>query len=857
MTRLYLLIIITLGIFITRQAYAESIDFYKIPGTDYNSEITTPDAFIGYGLGEKPVRHDIMVGYLRSLARQSNRIKTETIGFSHEGRPILSFVVSSPENIARIDEIRKNHKKKISNTDTRENDPVIVWLNYGVHGAESSGMDAAIPTLYHLAAAESNDIDRILKDTVIIIIAVFNPDGHSRRVNHVYTYDSVTNVTDPNHQAHNLWIEARTNHYWFDLNRDWLLLTQPESQAWIKVWHDWKPNVSADFHEMGSNASYYFHPGEPQRKNPLIPDRARELLSSISEEHAAWLDTQGELYTSEEGFDNFYIGKGSTYPGVNGSVGILFEAAAARGGEIETDNGIRRYAQNINIHFNTSLTTIAGALKNRNDLLSYQRDFFLRADRAARADDIKAWVVTAGGDHARLDAFATVLKGHDIDVRSLARDLTLNDKTFFAGQSLIIPMTQHQYTMLKGIFDRVTTFQEAVFYDVSGWTLPLAYDLDTETLDSFRFNQSLLGSPSDFPGTKPALPIDKATYGYVFSWSDYFAPKALYKFMKAGARPRVLMQPKQFQISEEIITLDRGSIFIPVSTAEATAAVLHSTAIDIAKSGNTIVHAINSGNAITGTGDLGARSSVRTLSEPKILLLFDNGGTRYAAGQLWHLLDRKMEIPVTLRKKGDISSINIDEYTHILLPGGGANLEPKHAETLSTWIKKGGIFIATKNASSWAYKSLLTTTMNEATPNLEKAEPIRSDYATKGLADAEHLIGGALFESDLDITHPLGFGFTDRSIATMRASTAVLPKPEDPYAVIAQYTEQPLLSGYASDKRLGEIAGTPMLTANKLGQGSIILFADDPSFRATFLGADKLVLNAIFFGSLFDKARNP
>ncbi len=861
MVRVSIVVIAICTFFFNATIHAEPIDFYKIDGVVYDSEITTPDAFFGYGLGEKPVRHDILVGYLRSIARQSPRIQSETIGYTHEGRPILSFVISSPDNIKNIDQIKENHIARVNGGTVEEGAPVVVWLNYGVHGAESAGMDASIPTLYHLAAAQGEDIENTLKNTVIVMIAIFNPDGHSRRVNHVYTFSGVTPVTDTNHQSHNLWIEARTNHYWFDLNRDWLLLTQPESQSWIKVWHDWKPNVSADFHEMGSDSSYYFHPGEQKRKNPLVPDQSRVLLSSIAQEHADWLDKQGELYTSEEGFDNFYIGKGSTYPGVNGSVGILFEAAAARGGEIDTVNGVRTYAQNINIHFNTSLTTIKGALKNRNELLSYQREFFIRAERAARADDVKAYVLTTNGDPSRLSDFGTLLHRHDIDVYELARDLVLDEKKYTASESLIVPMTQAQYTLLKGIFDRVTEFEEAIFYDVSGWTLPLAYDLDYTTLDSFRFNQGLLGAPFKREKAIEAAIPGQASYGYLFSWNHYYAPRALYRFIKAGARPRVLMTPKTLTINGKNKTFDRGAIFIPANTLQDNGSPqsLHQAAIAAAREDFIQISSLSSGNVIAGSGDLGSRGSVRTLTAPSVLLLFDNGATRYGAGQLWHLLDKKMHMPVTLRHVNDLAQIDTAGYTHILIPGGGRPLTEAATAKIKKWINTGGTLIATKSAALWAQENILSSDSVSAndTPPAAPLEPNRYDYFDKTRLDAEHLVAGSLFESDLDISHPIGFGYADRSVTTMRALTQTLKTPTDPYATVARYISEPLISGYASTLRENKIAQTPMLTANRQGQGSIILFADDPSFRATFLGTDKLVMNSIFFSNLFTRNRAP
>ncbi|MEL7491854.1 MAG: M14 family zinc carboxypeptidase [Pseudomonadota bacterium] len=853
-------IVALLTIFFAFNANAEPIDFFKADGVDYDPAITTPDRFLGHGLGDKPVRHDMMVGYLRSLARQSPRITSETIGFTHEGRPILFFTVTSPENQDRIDEIRQAHKARLAAGAEATDGPSVVWLNYGVHGAESAGMDAAIPTLYHLAAAQGDAIEQTMNETVVVIVAIFNPDGHSRRVNHVYTFLGDASVTDPAHAQHNLWIEARTNHYWFDLNRDWLLLTQPESRAWIKKWHEWKPNVSADFHEMGSNATYYFHPGEPRRKNPLIPDRERELLSQIAKEHAAWLDSEGELYTSEEGFDNFYIGKGSTYPSINGGVGILFEAAAARGGAIETENGVRTYAQNINIHFNTSLTTIEGGRKNREALRAYQKNFFTESARAAKDDNKKAYVFTTSGDEARLDAFLKLLTRHDVSVYALARDATVEGVTYPANRSFIVPLAQPQYTMIKGLFDRVTEFEESVFYDVSGWTLPLAYDLDYASLDGLRYNASLLGEKATGLSLAKRAP-EESRYGYIFHWDDYYAPRALYRFLEEDIYARVLMRPKQVRAGGGQQRFAEGAIFVPLSGQTAAPARIFEIAKQAAKEDFVDIAGVESGDAAAGVGDLGSRGSVRSLEKPSILLVFDDGVSRYSAGQIWHLLDHKMSVPVVLRQKRALGSLNLADYTHIVLPGGGgAALSKELQEKVDAWVRQGGVLIATKQAAIWAQDAFLSDAVNE--PEKEDAkkeedddeETDRFDYADKTIRDAEHVVAGALYESDLDPTHPLGFGHRDRSVATMRAITGVLKTPKDPVATVARYTEAPLLSGYSSQLRLDEIAQTPMLTANRHGQGTIILFADDPAFRATFPGSEKLFMNAIFFATTVQSA---
>ncbi|MEM9169478.1 MAG: M14 family zinc carboxypeptidase, partial [Pseudomonadota bacterium] len=752
--------------------------------------------------------------------------------------------------------------------------PAVVWLNYGVHGAESSSMDAAIPTLYHLAAAQGDAIDRTLNETVIVIAAVFNPDGHARRIDHVLKFAGAAPVTDPQHVQHQLWMEARTNHYWFDLNRDWLLQTQPEARAWIAKWHAWKPNVSADYHEMGSESLYYFHPGEPRRRNPLMPDEARELALIIAKGHADQLDKQGELYTSEEGFDNFYVGKGSTYPYVNGSVGFLFEAAAARGGAVDTSNGVRAYDRNIRMHFTTSLSTIEGGRANRKRLLAYQKSFFENAAKAARERPEKAYVLAADGDPARLADFVAVLKRHEIAAYALAKDVAVGGRTFNAGEAVIVPMAQMQNVMARSIFDRVTAFEENVFYDVSGWTLPLAYDLDYAALDRAKYTDALLGAPA--ASTRPPAPAPKkSAYGYLFDWDDARAPRALHRFLSDDLYARALIRPKTIAVEGAERAFREGAVFVPIVGQKEGADAVHRAAMRAAEEDGVRIYAVDSGNAAPGVGDLGSTGSVRTVGAPSVLIIFDDGPLRLGAGELWHLLDYKTGVPVTMRRVRDLPFLDLSGYTHIVLPNGYGFAPPADAmPMLEGWVSGGGVLIGVQEAAHWIQSTLFIPQRDEngaAPPGLwrpdhddgdggdadEGAEqeddaPPRKSYADKILADAEHVIGGALFESDLDIAHPLAFGHRDRTVAGIKRSTTPLRAPLDPFARVAVYKDAPLLSGYASDKRLGELAGAPMLIGVRQGAGSIVLFADPPAFRATFPGTERLFLNAVFFGKAFD-----
>ena len=836
-------------------AHAEPLDYYLVPGIDYNQGIVKPAEVFGHDVGDQPVRHDLMVSYIREVVEQSPRMQIKTIGYTHERRPILFITVSSPENLARLDEIRTNHLKR-SNPETAaeasDDLPVVTWLNYGVHGAESSGMDAAIPTLYHLAAAQGPEIEETLKNSVILITAVFNPDGHSRRAAWVTQYGSDLRALDPAHEVHNqIWPGARTNHYWFDLNRQWLLQTQPESQAWLKEWHDWKPEVSGDFHEMGGNSTYYFHPGVPTRKHPLIPARGRELLVEIAGYHRESLDKAGTLYFSEEGFDNYYIGKGSTYPQVNGSLGILYEAGAQMGIARESDQGIKTYADNVLKHFRTSLSTIKGAAAMRSKLHAYQRDFYAQVADLVKDDKVQGYVFRAPEDPTRVNLFLQFLARHRVQAYALKGDVKAEDRTFGEG-SYIVPLNQVQYRMAKALFGKITEFPDKVFYDVSGWTLPAAYGLDYASVTS-----SIKGKLGDLaPGTTgtDAKPVDRAPYAYVFRWSDYYAPRAVGRLLNAGVMARIAKEPIEVQTTRGVVKFDRGAVIVANDLQTVDGASIHAMMQQVAEEDGITVHAATSGHTLNVGADLGGRDSVADLKPVKPLLVVGGRVSSYDAGEVWHVLDHRMKMPVTLVRQERLSGIDLNRYTHIILVGGRSGFPKEMVDDVKAWVKAGGTIVASRQGAEWAAKNITGALKDKKDDKADDKKVERLAYALKGQKDAEDVIGGAVFESDLDITHPIGFGLVRRSVASNKNSTFTLPVPKDPYAQVAVYTGSPLISGYSSDRRLNEIKGTPMLTAERMGDGAVILFADNPNFRASYLGTERLFLNALFLSKAFDRS---
>ncbi|MEM9312483.1 MAG: M14 family zinc carboxypeptidase [Pseudomonadota bacterium] len=835
-------------------AAAKPVEYFQVEGVTYDSSVPAFEDQAGYEIGERPVRYFDMITYLRGLAARSDRISVETIGYSHERRPILTFTVTSAANHANLESIRQTHLSRLKGEAAADAAPMVLWINWGVHGSETSSMDGAIPLLYHFAAAQGPAIEAQLNDAVMIVTVTFNPDGHARRIDHVETFWSYGENTDLNDAAHRLWTEARVNHYWFDLNRQWLLLTQPESQAWIRQWHKWKPMVSADYHEMGSASPYYFHPGEEKRRNPLIPERARELTQGIGQRHAAFMDSEARLYTTEEGFDNFYIGKGSTYPQINGSLGILFEAGAARGGAVLTERGLVETADNARTHFRTALTTIQGSLDLRAEITAYQRDFFAENRRQQGAG---GWVFSAKGDPERAARFVRLLNMHNIAVRRLARDVTADGRTFSAQDSYYVPMQQTNNRMIRGIFERFTEFEENIFYDVSGWTLPLAYDLEYARLSS---SASITSQPAQ--GLFQSAPApNRSAYGYVFDWSHSFAPKALGRIVSQDIMARAAMEETVVSTSAGNVPFGRGAVFVPLARQKASPNAIHAIMETIAREDGVPVYAATSGLTPTTGQDLGASRIFRSLKKPRVVLAYEGGLARYDVGEVWWTLDYRHRIPVTIVKKADLGSLDWDEYTHFVLVGGNSTLDEKLTKSVKGWIENGGTLVATRNAAEWAQSAILGHEDADDTPGQEQEEaaetsPERLDFAQMGLRDAEHVIGGAIFATDLDITHPLGFGFADRDLPVHRNVSFTLMRPEgDPYAVPVQYTEDPLLTGYASQRRRDEIGGTPSVVAQRMKRGAVILMADNPVFRGTFAGSEKLLMNAMFFSGLIDRPR--
>ena len=339
---------------------------------EWDKSIPNPKSHFGFDVGFRHLEHGQVVSYLQALAEASARVSLRQYGHTHGGRPLLLLTITSKKNRNRLDEIqRKSRRLTKANGENIETEdlPAVINMGYGVHGDEPSATNCAPLVAYYLAAAQGEEIERILENCVILLDPCLNPDGFNRFATWANRYRGRVLNPDPQHAEHNQqWPPGRTNYYWFDLNRDWLPLVHPESRSRMRWYHKWKPNVVLDYHEMGTNSTYFFQPGIPQRTNPLTPQKNVDLTNKFGEYHARALDERGSLYYTQETFDDFYMGKGSTYPDLHGAVGILFEQASSRGHVQENQDGLLTFYDTIANHFATSLSSLKATVDLRKEL---------------------------------------------------------------------------------------------------------------------------------------------------------------------------------------------------------------------------------------------------------------------------------------------------------------------------------------------------------------------------------------------------------------------------------------------------------------------------------------------------------
>lgn len=832
-------------------ASAQELSFFLPKGNfSYDPNIPTPKHFFGHEIGEQHITYDMASVYLKLLSEKSDRVKAEDRGRTYQYRPILFLYISAPKNMNNLEQIRQNHLKlcdyKESDKVNVSESPVVTWLGYSIHGNEASGVNASIAVAYFLAAAQGAEVERILNNSVIIMQPGTNPDGIQRFATWVNNARSFTPVKDPNSREFREPAPgSRTNHYWFDLNRDWITVQHPESYYRADVLYEWHPTLFSDFHEQGTTSGMFFSPGIKTSQNPTLPKENFDMMEKIAKHfHNKYLSEIGSLTFTKETFDTWFPGTGDVLPGLLGGVSFLFEQTSARG-HIQERNGVTvRFSDAIRNQAYGSYSTIQAAVDMREELLDYQRNAYKGAQKEAAAATIKGYVFGNPQNKSFDIEFFHILKTNNINVYKLNRNVSVSGKNFSSADSYIVPCDQQEIRMIRTIFESKHHFVDSVFYDVTTWNVPLAFSMNWGEVTS---TSGLVGekveriAPSSFDA--PAV----ATFAYLCELKDFYAYPFLYRLLSEEVKVRVGDAQFKMTIDDKVCEFDYGTLMIPVNGQKFDKERLHRLITEAAKGVPVEVFALHHG--MGEPIDLGS-PRFREITLPKIALIWGQGASTDGIGSIWHLLDHRMKVPATLLEYTLVSSASVDLSSYnVIVVSGNVRFDKAATDRLKAWTEQRTNTII---AVGQAYRILneagvANINTQKRAENENKATYLdffnRSEMA---MNDPNASISGVILESYLDTSHPIAYGMGANSINTMKNSVNIFSKPTGRYMSPVYYQKSPLLSGCITAKNLALLAETPCILASR----NAIYFADDPCFRAHWFGSMRLLLNSFFFREL-------
>lgn len=821
-----------------------TLDYYLPSDVRYDQNIPTPASWLGYEVGEWHTSHDQLIGYMRALDAASDRITLQEYGRSHENRPLVCLTITDPSNFERLNDIKSTRQQLFNPRGTSKPNlkdlPAVYYMGYSIHGNEASGDHASILVAYYLAAGQSQELTQLLKNTVILLDPCFNPDGLQRFANWINTNKSKTLSADPAGNEYNEpWPRGRTNHYGFDLNRDWLVARQPESVGRVALFQEWRPNVLTDHHEMGSNSTFFFQPGVPSRVNPITPARNQELTAKIATYHAKLLSEKKILFYTGENFDDFYYGKGSTYPDAQGCIGILFEQASSRGTAQETENGLLTFPFTIRNQVYASLSSLQAVGDMRVELNEYLYSFYQSALEEASKAEVKGYLFT--NEDAASEAFLDILEMHKIRTTYLMQDYSGGGKTFRADKTVFVPCQQPQYRLIRGIFERQTTFSDSIFYDISAWTLPDAFGLEWQPVTGKEIVSIKTQEKRTNELQKPAPPPgDIVPFAFAVSPEGYDFPRIAARLLRSGARVRVAMEP----FTADGHNFRQGTLVLAADRQNISAREFSSLMNEVAEMGATVTPVEN---GLTAAGpDLGS-SQFPVVRQPKILLLTGDGVSVSESGEAWHLLDTRYQIPVTLVDADRFNGLNLSRYNVLIIPDG--NYGKLSADKIRQFVQDGGTVIATGSALRWLKSAGIA---NIEFRNSAADQPASRPYASLTEDKGALTLAGAIFEAELDLSHPLCFGYTRNRLPVFFGDTLFVSPGKNPYSTPARLTPKPLFAGYVHSSQMPMTGGAVAVSVHGTGKGKIIAFPISPNFRSFWYGTNRLFANAILFGNLIN-----
>ncbi len=811
------------------------------------AQLQSPDLFLPHKLGATFTPHHLLVEYVRHVAENSPNVQLVEYGRTWEGRPLLLAFVSKPENLAQLEAIRENNLRRaglLAGEPDPAFDRALVWLSFSVHGNEAAGSESAMAVLHELADPNNRRTQPWLDSTVVIIDPAINPDGYSR---YTHWYRGIAPPT-PNPAPETVehrepWPGGRTNHYYFDLNRDWAWQTQQESRHRIEQYAQWLPHVHVDVHEQGYNNPYYFAPAA-RPYHSYITQWQRDFQYTVGKNNARYFDREGWLYFTRERFDLFYPSYGDTYPTYNGAIGMTYEQAGIGAGRaVLTDNGdtLTLYDR-IRHHQTTALATVEVSARNAGALI---RNFgaYYRQARNNPEGRFKSFIISGNNPPERLRAFTALLDRNHIQYGRVGRATSIRAFDYRSGgqstidvdrSDLVISAYQPRSVLAQILLEPEAELEDSLTYDITAWSLPYAYGLE-----AYASSERLFVEPdTETPTARPEFQPD--AYAYLAHWRGLDNARFLSSLLNAGLTVRYATSA--FTVEGQ--SFDPGALVITRADNRhrgELAKVLRKLAAEHRQE----LISVQTGFADQGP-DLGSNAMV-IIEKPEIALLHGEPTSAYSCGQIRYFLERDLGYPCGLLTIEALSDLEPGRYNTLILPEGYYRWEEKTLERLSDWVSAGGRLIAIGYANRYLLgrQGFELSLKPGAAPENNEEEP-QLDYAGQERRDISSMIPGAIFKVNIDPTHPLAFGQSDLYFSLKTNELAFEPLNRGNNVGLLG-DEDNVASGFAGYQAREKLKNTLVLGRQQRGEGDLVYWIDNPLFRAFWENGKFFFSNALFF----------
>ncbi len=848
--------------------------------TQYDPKIPALRQVVGHDFGAEVTSPEGIVTYLRALSSAApDRAILVEYARSWEGRPLHIIAIGSAERMRDIARIKAGLQQlaEIRTTSSAEAErlvrelPVVTWLMHAVHGNEISSPDAAIALAYHLLAARQDPtVDAILKESIVLIDPLQNPDGRARFLHQTLLGRAAPPDPEPASAEHDEpWPGGRSNHYLFDMNRDWLALTQPETRGRVRIYLEWYPHVVADLHEMGGDSTYFFAPpADPL--NPHISKEQEALFDLLGRANAKRFDEKGFAYFKREVFDSFFPGYGESWPNFHGSVGMTYEMASARGLVYRrSDDTLLTFADGVLRHFTAGLTTAETAARNRSRFLREFLEYRCRAVREGEQGPVRAYLILPSPDRARSERLARLAAAQGIKVHRSIEPVKVGEITAPEG-TFVIPAAQPAGKLLRTLMDPHTPQPDEFvkeqdrrrrkrlpdqIYDVTAWSLSQLYDVQVLTASGAVNVRSTALAPPPASGTPPPR---AAKVGYLMPWGSGTA-EAVVEALQAGLRVRTADQPftlggRRFAIGTAFLRTGENPADLPARLG----AIADRCAVEVVP--------VDSGYVEEGIS-LGSNEVV-ALKAPRVLLAWDSPVQSTSAGWARYTLERRFRQPVSAVRVSSLRRVDLSRFDVIVLPAGAYSpaLDGDALRRLKDWIGAGGTLITLGEASRWAAREnvgLLATrtelrdgrgevepSEKEEKKNEPSPKPLDLEKAIQPEKERPESVPGALLRVVLDTEHWLVAGTDGEIQAVVEGQRVFTPIRLDRGRNVGVYAKKDRLvaSGLVWDEAQDLLAQKAFLIHQPTGRGHVIAFAEDPNYRAYAEATQLLFVNAVLLG---------